>query len=891
MAFWRIGHGFSTISEVEKILDRPDKTLEELLEEPDLLQELHAPNTKLIEYLRSPEIMVQMVRIIADLNHTLEDKPGDGGGDQEQEPGSGTPPPRSRKDEDSGNEKKRNEMEIDSDEDDKNITNIKKQIRLLNPDSNGEDNNSNNNNEDDDDDDDDEALHNQQSYSSDNEEDQQQLQRHAQIVSEILSADVWSLTESLMESPELIDELWQILDYPTPLSISYASYFTKISEHLLDKKTDDMLDFIKNQLNFVSRFMKHIDNPPLMDFLLKVISSDKSENPTGIIDFLQQQELISSLIAFLGPDVPSSVQSAAGDFLKAFVTISANSNTDTNTIGPNELSRELVSEKCVSELVRLMLHGGTGLATGVGVVIEIIRKNNSDYDFIPVMCTTLDSHPPGPRDPIYLGHLVTIFADNIPKFQEMLSREHNEELQTPFGRIQPLGFERFKICELFAELLHCSNMALLNDNAGASTVAARDKERERVKQVIAKAKNGMSEEDEEEEDDSYDEQDKSKVNSNDDEEIADAPTTPGKTIETGIENLDLQKRINSDNDNDSNNNNNNNNDDNENSNNDEEETSHNEDDQDSINKRSEETLRESPVPGDKLKIALADNNCAPTILQMFFQFPWNNFLHNVVYDIIQQILNGPMKEGFNRFLAIDLFGKGKLTEEICEGHAKCEEYEAQTKTRLGYMGHLTLISEEVVKFTAMFPPESISSVISEAVTRQDWITYVTHTLVKTREQYNAILGGQRPEDADIHTNPDAILLPDHEMDAEEEDGDIGTEFGEELQGGEQHYNNNNNRLGGGQMRLHDDEDDEDEYDDEDGGFVGGDSGGQFARYMTSEMTGSGHFESSDEEDDEDDWVTENRDDIGTISVTEDDDNEDGSTTNQEKNAITTNPTE
>ena len=30
------------------------------------------------------------------------------------------------------------------------------------------------------------------------------------------------------------------------------------------------------------------------------------------------------------------------------------------------------------------------------------------------------------------------------------------------GRITPLTFERYRICELFAELLHCSNMALLN---------------------------------------------------------------------------------------------------------------------------------------------------------------------------------------------------------------------------------------------------------------------------------------------------------------------------------------------------------------------------------------------------------------------------------------------
>jgi serine/threonine-protein phosphatase 6 regulatory subunit 3 len=33
---------------------------------------------------------------------------------------------------------------------------------------------------------------------------------------------------------------------------------------------------------------------------------------------------------------------------------------------------------------------------------------------------------------------------------------------TTVGTITPLTFERYRICELFAELLHCSNMALLN---------------------------------------------------------------------------------------------------------------------------------------------------------------------------------------------------------------------------------------------------------------------------------------------------------------------------------------------------------------------------------------------------------------------------------------------
>lgn len=35
-------------------------------------------------------------------------------------------------------------------------------------------------------------------------------------------------------------------------------------------------------------------------------------------------------------------------------------------------------------------------------------------------------------------------------------------MQTTVGLIRPLTFERYRICELYAELLHCSNMSLLN---------------------------------------------------------------------------------------------------------------------------------------------------------------------------------------------------------------------------------------------------------------------------------------------------------------------------------------------------------------------------------------------------------------------------------------------
>jgi len=129
----------------------------------------------------------------------------------------------------------------------------------------------------------------------------------------------------------------------------------------------------------------------------------------------------------------------------------------------------------------------------------------------------------------------------------------------------------------------------------------------------------------------------------------------------------------------------------------------------------------------------------------FFRFPWNNFLHNVVYDVVQQVFNGAMDRGYNRNLAIDLFETGRITERIIEGQKRSAALEKEKNMRLGYMGHLTLIAEEVVKFTERQPAELLDQSVIDKITHPDWIHYVEHVLSDIRERDNAILGGVRPD--------------------------------------------------------------------------------------------------------------------------------------------------
>ena len=104
-----------------------------------------------------------------------------------------------------------------------------------------------------------------------------------------------------------------------------------------------------------------------------------------------------------------------------------------------------------------------------------------------------------------------------------------------------------------------------------------------------------------------------------------------------------------------------------------------------------------------------------------------------------------MEHGYNRQLAVDLFETGRVTDRIIEGQKASDEAQAKSNMRLGYMGHLTLIAEEVVKFTERHPPELLAHSVLDKVMSHSWSDYVEHTLTETRERDNAILGGVRPD--------------------------------------------------------------------------------------------------------------------------------------------------
>ncbi|KAL8959745.1 MAG: hypothetical protein Q9193_003438 [Seirophora villosa] len=857
--FWRFG-GYANISTLDSILDKPDLALEDLLEETDLIQEMKQRNSKLIEYVRDEKILQRLLEYIIAPETP---KPPDAGEDSEDElrikEKSLSPFRRSKEHREKS---KRQEEREEWDKADK------------------------------------------------------ARQKFAYTATELLSCETWSIIEALMENQHHLRTFWEFLRREPPLDPTAAGYFNKVNEVLVEKKPEETLRFVKAQPDVVNVMLRHVDSPMIMDLLLKIISMEKNEGGMGIVDWLQSQDLIPSLLQFLSKEYPAATQTSAGDFIKAIITVSANASGDTQScIGPNNLTRQLVSEECIQTLVSNMLRGGNPLTVGVGTIIEVIRKNNSDYD----MDNGAPDSVPSSNDPIYLGALLRSFAKHVPHFMELiLSPTHTvpdgdgtttrkrEDLAVAFGsKIEPLGFDRFKTCELMAELLHCSNMGLLNEKGSEAYVRQRDAERDQRKaegsltmsrpptsaatdrsegvtdinglsgeaagrpfdegrklEVMNNAEDdgfedvGTSAELEDDLKEDFDEKETFELESKPaqieslmkqvkprldlDEEFVDEPlnspnmeaserteanafgdadtvsvavplvASPTSASSSQVTDPTTAKDAHRD-----------------------IKDAHMDSDGSDVlpetpnggpaappplnvhlpseapplpartrpeqpkspevaepsqlfshpndkpaplfSKRSQTDYHEDTTDqpgevnvgagdsqvsidttlaeeGDSARSVILGNNdpqfepqierdddgepLVGDLLKMMF------VEHRVVPTIL--VFNGPMDKGYNRSLAIDLFQNGRITERIVEGQQRSDEAQAKNNMRLGYMGHLTLIAEEVVKFSDRHPNEMLSQAVMDKVTSRQWTEYVENTLSETRERDNAILGGIPP---------------------------------------------------------------------------------------------------------------------------------------------------
>ncbi|KAI8377499.1 SIT4 phosphatase-associated protein-domain-containing protein [Radiomyces spectabilis] len=577
------------------------------------------------------------------------------------------------------------------------------------------------------------------------------------LACEIIACEIPQIVDVIvLEKRQLLEDFWALLDRPTPprrkvtdpvpssdndftvLDSLQASYFCRVISVLLTKQTAEMVNFIRSDPDNLQKILSHLHASAIMDLLLTLVRLEEIQEGKGMVQWLSQNGLLDDLISRLDPYLDSEEHSIAQQCLCEIIRMSQTSLMESPSIGLNELIVQLKSEKVMKTLVNYMLdarapNSTSTLINGVTIIIDLIRHNNSDMDSDPMLNTSYGyqaaqilGHPA-----VSLADMLHVLADRVGDFNTLLiePKSVTGPIRTTLGEQMPLGFERLKICELFAELLHCSNMSNLNTP-----------ENDKLEHI--------PEEMEEDEADDMQSQgsetlaaDVPKGSSDTKVSAPSAHDLPADAKELLKEDTNTAGRDNS--------------------------NGSNKDDKEDDSVAAESTVADDQSPstdvdlatptdqssrsndlviGDYLKTQFVEHKVMPTCIKLFFDFPWNNFLHYVIYDMLHQIFNGRMDKGYNRQLAISVFKDGRLTDKMVEVQKKNDEECAKPNgMRLGYMGHLTFIADEIIKLFEGFP-ETVVGAIKDDVDLDRWAAYCNEELKQTKERDRLPLGGARPNE-------------------------------------------------------------------------------------------------------------------------------------------------
>ncbi|KAI8838048.1 SIT4 phosphatase-associated protein-domain-containing protein [Chytriomyces cf. hyalinus JEL632] len=625
--FWRFG--FHPASNVDALLEKEGVTLEELFEEDELLQECKSHNSKLIEFLCRPEILLQLLNTII----------------------------------------------------------------IENP-------------------------------------DEAKKFKYPYLASEIFGCEIYAISDAVITQPNLLETFWTLLDAPAPIHPLQASYFSKVNGILMQKKAGDMVEFVKSQSKSIQNILTHVGNSSIAELLLKIISLEEIPEGQGIVPWLSQQGLIPALVERLDPNLDIETHNTAAQTLLDIIAVSYQNvgpmeqedGAPANVGGGNSLVDELKSEAMMRKIFGFMLdktapNATSSLSSGVIIMIELIRRYCSEieqaefqqHQFQTQMMQSarnefgiLPTSEKMKSLAVDLNDLLKVIGEKVGEFSQLLEQPRNMNLaDTTLGRITPLGSERLRTCELFAEILHLQY--LFFSSPLFERLVFGDPPEDEDSMMESKTSDGN------------------------------AQGAGLETLSVGVEGMRLKKVRN---------------------------------------------------VGDELSLIselLVQSKVLPMCLALFFQFPWNNFLHSVVYDMIAKVFNtysftsqssnfapvGPdgnelippagedgilspletkMKDvsGVFKRLVLSILVEGKLTAKITDAQRRNDfEVEQPKGVRLGYMGHLTYISDEVSKLVEKclddFGPE-----VKDLIESDDWQEYLGGVLRETKDRDRQALGGVRP---------------------------------------------------------------------------------------------------------------------------------------------------
>lgn len=432
--------GAASSNAIDEILERPDVTLEDVLDCEDLIQEGKYKNAQLTEFVSQPHVIEKLIRYIITL-------PGD-------------EPVDSNSITNSSHNHSKSSVEAfivnqSYDRDAEHVEHVEFEVHPSSMASVPEDAVMNDKSQD---------ISNSNSPSDDEfsttyslnsttvapvePKDRENFLKYPYLASELFACEVPSMLDVLFELPDLLHLLFSFLDHSAPIDPAHVSYFRKVMVVLIQHKYEPLVRYIQEH-GIIDKLVQHIGLYSIMEILI-MIGWDDGLGQVNDVNWLYTENLIPKLVSKLTPEYESQTDvhmNAARALVDVVVKCPP---TDQNV-----LISHLQSSEVLSDIFSCMFSGSlSSLTNSMSIIIVLVQRFANRR--IDVAAEVVDANGALTNSQLTDdGELEEPFASLAPHLHRIIAllEQPQQEVRVQFGNSQPFGETRMKVVELTLVLL------------------------------------------------------------------------------------------------------------------------------------------------------------------------------------------------------------------------------------------------------------------------------------------------------------------------------------------------------------------------------------------------------------------------------------------------------
>ncbi|EPQ05943.1 Serine/threonine-protein phosphatase 6 regulatory subunit 1 [Myotis brandtii] len=301
--------------------------------------------------------------------------------------------------------------------------------------------------------------------------------KYPSVACEILTSDVPQINDALGADESLLNRLYGFLQSSGCLNPLLASFFSKVMGILINRKTDQLVSFLRKKDDFVDLLLQHIGTSAIMDLLLRLLTCvERPQLRQEVVNWLNEEKIVQRLIEQIHPSKDDNQHSNASQSLCDIIRLSREQVIQVqDSSEPDQLLATLEKQETIEQLLSNMLEGQLNpsvLVSGVQVLLTLLepRRPRSESVIVNNFFSSVDGQLELLGQATLDSSVSSMGAlhalrPRLTHFHQLLFEPLElEPLHTTWGILAPpLGNTRLHVVKLLASALSANDAALTQE--------------------------------------------------------------------------------------------------------------------------------------------------------------------------------------------------------------------------------------------------------------------------------------------------------------------------------------------------------------------------------------------------------------------------------------------